>query len=103
MRIYEYEDAKAHCTSVKEQEKILQMLQTFRFMENFKHYTKQDQQDLAQSFEKVILMPGDRVYTNFDKLDSFNIILKGKIGVFFVEQTKMKALQATPGRVVSIT
>lgn len=73
-------------------------------MKNFNTYTLQDQLDLAKSFEKVILRPGERIYQpKNDKLDSFNIILKGKVGIFYPEISKLKKLLEDPTRVVALT
>ena len=34
--------------------------------------------------------PGHRVYTSQDKLDTFNIIIKGKIAIFYPEMQKIQ-------------
>jgi len=45
---------------------------------------------------------GQRVYKNADRIDSYNIIIKGKIGIFQPD-AKLKSLQENITRVVCLT
>ena len=54
------------------------------FDSTFAHFTAVDRMELMRSFKLKRLSPGQRVAPyHLDYIDSFNLILKGKIGVFY--------------------
>jgi len=36
--------------------------------------------------------PGKRVYLNSDKCDTFNVIIKGRVGIFYPDSTRITAI-----------
>jgi len=57
-----------------------------RWMENLNHFTLNEKLEIMRQFRIKKLNPGQRVFTHpSENLDSFNIILKGKIGIFYID------------------
>lgn len=91
--VYANEDPKVHCTREGDDAKILKLIKNFRFIKNFRNYTLHDQLDLARSFKKTEFKPGERPYVpKTDSLDSFNIILQGRVGIYYQDHAKLRKL-----------
>jgi len=45
------------------------------------------------------LAPGQRFFAGLDHIDSFNLLLKGKIGIYYPEREKIASLAEEPGRI----
>ena len=45
---------------------------------------------LAKFFKIRYVPAGQRVYVNTDKIDSFNLILKGRMGIYYPDLNKIK-------------
>ena len=46
-------------------------------------------------------MPGQRIFDQkSEKIDRFALILKGKVGIFYPDQTQVKNCMKTPNRTV---
>ena len=61
-----------------------------RFMQNLKHFEEQDLLDLAKEFKLRHIPAGSRVYNSYDKLESFNLIIFGSMGIFYIDQQKLR-------------
>jgi hypothetical protein len=59
LKIYDESiEPKNHCVDVTDQNKILKLIDDFRFFSNFRHFLKSDLHDLAKLFKVVRLNPG---------------------------------------------
>lgn len=59
---------------------------------------------MAKGFKIKRLSAGERIYQSLDKLDTFNVIIKGKVGIFYPDLAKIKQIQdQNPTRIVCIT
>jgi hypothetical protein len=54
---------------------ILHLVDELRFMQNFKQFEEEDLLDLAREFKLRHIPAGSRVYSSYDKLESFNLII----------------------------
>lgn len=71
---------------------MLNCLKDFKFFQQFKNFNQADQDDLIKSFKVRTLKPDERVYEQKEFLDSFNIILSGKVDIYFPDP-KLKQIQ----------
>ncbi len=55
-----------------------------------KNFTESDLVELLKCFYAVRVKPGQRIYDKGDKIDKFVVILTGKIGIYYLEQSKLK-------------
>ena len=62
-----------------------------KFVKGLSDFTDSDKLTMLKSFHLVSLRAGQRIQPDSDKLDSFNIVLKGKIGVFGINHDQYKA------------
>ena len=46
--------------------------------------------EFAKGFKIKRFRPGERVYQTQDKLDSFNIVIRGKMGIFYQDLQKIR-------------
>lgn len=85
-------DEKYRCDSVTEQREILSLIEEVRFMQNMKQFEESDLLYLAKEFKLRHIPAGSRVYSSYDKLESFNLIISGNMGIFYIDQHKMRQL-----------
>jgi hypothetical protein len=87
-------DAKlAEVNARKHTELIQSCVKQCRFYQLLTHFSAQDKLDLVKCFEVKCLKPGQRFYKGTDRIDSFNLVVKGKVGVFYPDAPAIK--QAT--------
>ena len=93
LKIYDESiDEKYRCDSVTEQREILSLIEEVRFMQNMKQFEESDLLYLAKEFKLRHIPAGSRVYSSYDKLESFNLIISGNMGIFYIDQHKMRQL-----------
>ena len=67
-------------------------------------FTDDDKKLLMSRTKLVHYLPNERVYDKMsDKLDSFNLILEGKVGIFHYDQTKIAKIEDKYSSIVYLT
>lgn len=75
------------------------MIDELSFMKQLKHFTFHEKVELLKLFKLKKISAGSRFFVDSDRIDSFNLILKGKVGIFYPDNAKIKQLEEFPGRV----
>lgn len=65
--------------------KMQYIFEQTRFYKTLDHFSETDMLDLLRCFELKKVRPGFRFFEPEDTLDSFVLILKGKVGIFYPE------------------
>ncbi len=87
LKIYDESiDEKYWCDTVSEQKEVLGLIDEVRFMQNMKQFEEQDLLDFAKEFKLRHIPAGSRVYSSYDKFESFNLIISGNMGIFYIDQ-----------------
>jgi hypothetical protein len=83
--MYSPRDGKVLLKNDEQFKKMLFILEQTRFYKTLDHFAETDMLDLFRSFELRKVKPGFRFFESTDKLDSFVLVLRGKIGIFYPE------------------
>jgi hypothetical protein len=54
-----------------------------------KQFSHQDKVELLRLLKIKRLSPGQRFFAGIDQIDSFNLLMKGKIGIYYPEREKI--------------
>ena len=93
-KIYEHvQDVTKICSERKDQALMMHFFGDMRFSQHLSYFEPQDWIDLIKSFRLQRFYPGQRIYTNQDRLDSFHIILQGSVGIFYPDHQLLKQFQ----------
>jgi hypothetical protein len=82
--------------SSKEYEKLmLAVLEDMRFMQRLPNFELSDKLAMLKLFKIRKLAPGKRITSHGEYIDSFHLILKGKIGIFYGDQKRIRSLTSS--------
>ena len=68
----------------------MSMVDELSFMKQLKHFTFSEKVELLKLFKLKKINAGSRFFTDSDRIDCFNLILKGKVGIFYPDSVKIK-------------
>ena len=63
-----------------------------RFMQNLKNFSATDKLDFIRILKFKKITAGQRITSYTNTLDSFNLIIKGQVGIFYPDLLKIKLL-----------
>ena len=75
------------------------MADEFTFMKLLKHFTFSEKVEMLKFCKLKKVSAGQRFFPGSDRIDSFNLVLKGKVGIFYPSAAKIKLLSDQLGRV----
>lgn len=70
---------------VKEQQKLVPILDDMEWVKKLKKFEFADKVDLLKCLTLQKYEAGHRIERHSDNIDSYHLILKGKVGIFFPE------------------
>ncbi len=91
MKIFEKHDDK-FMTTEYQQKTLLGLVEDFSFVKSLKHFTFSEKVELLKCFKVRKVNAGTRFFAGSDKIDSFNLLMRGKIGVLYPDLQKIKQL-----------
>jgi len=68
-------------------------------MKRLRHFSFAERVEMLKFLKLKKVSAGQRFFPGSDCIDSFNLLLKGKVGIFYPNISKIKLLSETPGRV----
>ena len=75
------------------------MAEEFSFMKLLKHFAFSEKIEMLKFLKLKKINAGQRFFPGSDRVDSFNLVLKGKVGIFYPDADKIKLLSDQLGRV----
>ena len=84
MKLFEKQEEK-FLVYEYEQKCLLNLVEDFTFFSTLKHFSFSDKVELIKCLKIKKVTAGTRFFGNTDRIDSFNLLMKGKVGVFYPE------------------
>ena len=82
---------------------MLKLLGDMKFIRSLSDFSEADKVGLLNCFELYTFQPGQRIFGKGFNLDSFNLILKGKVGILGPDTETIKQAKKEPDRLVCCT